>query len=124
MKAALSLFCLLIAVPSWANPLSPQEESAFEAKIQGLAATYFPAIVQEKNPPKHLLLGFLLDKSGRVVRHSVSVNAPPPVPVWSELKRMFPEYSREQLMKNSAGCVFKEGTQTSQYCVIFAELGE
>ena len=116
------LFVVCVPIVCSAQAMTAAQEAAFQAQLESWAKRYFPAIVQEPNPPKDLLLGFLVDAQKNVLRHSVAVQRPAPVAVADELKRMFPERSRAELIQNGSLCVLRPGTKEKQYCVVYAEV--
>lgn len=102
--------------------MTPDEEAAHLAKVTGLAKTYYPGIVSDSRTLDGIVLGFLVTPEGRVLRHSAIRQSPPPVAVADELKRMFPERNRADLVRNGFSCILDEKSQKKKYCVAFAEV--
>ncbi len=124
MKCIVQLILLTMPLLAVAQGMSPAEEAAFNAKLEAWAKAYFPAVVSDTRAQGELLLGFLVDERGQVLKHSVARQTPPPVAVADELKRMFPERNRVELKNNGAACIFRENTTEKKYCVVYATVSK
>ena len=101
---------------------SPQERAEREvAAIKRLADLHYPAITRASNVPDDVVIGFLVDRDLRVIRHSSGFKAPSETLVSDELMRMFPD-RKIRPEQGSGACFGTVKAKEPRYCVYWAEV--
>jgi hypothetical protein len=92
-----------------------------EAKLLELAGKYYPAIVHHERSTSDLVLGFLLDSDGRVVRNTAGFAPQAGQRIDVTLEAMFPGFNVAR-MSRGALCVPDEARRASKFCVYWLQL--
>lgn len=92
-----------------------------EAKLLELAGKYYPAIVHDERSTPDLVLGFLLDSQGRVVRNTAGYSPQVGQRIEVTLEAMFPGFNVTR-MSRGALCVPDEARRASKFCVYWLQL--
>ena len=92
-----------------------------ETKLLELAGKYYPAIVHDDRSVPDLVLGFLLDAEGRVVRNTAGFSPQVGQRIEVTLEAMFPGFNVAR-MSRGALCVPDEVRRASKFCVYWLQL--
>lgn len=92
-----------------------------ETGLLDLAARYYPAIVRDGRSASELVLGFLLDSDGGVVRNTAGFAPQAGQRIDVTLEAMFPGYSVAR-MNRGALCVPNETRRAAKFCVYWLQL--
>jgi hypothetical protein len=92
-----------------------------EAKLLELTGKFYPAIVHDKRSSPELVLGFLLDSEGGVVRNTAGFSPRVGQSIEPTLEAMFPGFNVAR-MSRGALCVPDEARRASKFCVYWLQL--
>jgi hypothetical protein len=121
--AAMLIVFLVGASHAQERAMSSEDSAKFQARLRGLARTYYPAMTSAKELPNGIVLGFLVDRNGAVLAHTAGMRGPPGVSVPAELARLFPGRGEDQFLEHGAGCTGMLPGEPG-YCVYFATVGK
>jgi len=121
LAIALLAWCGLAQAHAEMRLMTPDQAQQFDARLRGWASSYYSALLAEKRLPEGMVLGFIVDKSGTVVEHTVGLKAEDGTTIAHHLAHLFPHFQESELQSAGGGC-FGMKPGEPRYCVEYATL--
>jgi len=117
---------IMLSVVLWSAAvmaqLTPQERGERTiSEMKRLADAHYPAITRGRGLPDDMVIGFLVDRELKPLRHSVGFKGAEGEPVGNSVAGMFPD-QRVPIERGSAACFGTGKLKDPRYCVMWIEM--
>ena len=107
-----------------ARQMTPAEEAAIQARLEGWAKKYYPEVVASKKVNDGTFIAVVVDSKDKVLDHAKGTQLatyPAPTPLLDELTRLLPRWKDAKFIGHGGTC-FGSPKEGKKYCVIFGVL--